>query len=88
MIDITTDTIKITFNVGNKPSAVVVSSDGSKLYVTNTGDGTVSVIDTATNNIRTLVNVGNNPSGIAANPYRSQISVANSQDNNIYVITQ
>src|SRR5262249_396859 len=34
--------------VGNDPSSCAASLDGSKLYVTNSGDGTVSVIDTRT----------------------------------------
>ncbi|QNJ91200.1 hypothetical protein HZU40_23695 [Mycolicibacterium fluoranthenivorans] len=35
--------------VGSAPSAVIVSHDGSRAYVTNYADGTLSVLNTATN---------------------------------------
>jgi YVTN family beta-propeller protein len=35
--------------VGSRPQALAVTPDGSKVYVPNNGDNTVSVIDTATN---------------------------------------
>ncbi len=37
-----------TITVGNDPSQVAVSPDGLTAFVTNTGDGTISIIDTET----------------------------------------
>jgi YVTN family beta-propeller protein len=39
-----------------------------RAYVTNIGDGTVSVIDGATNTVTATIIVGTNPSAIAVNP--------------------
>jgi YVTN family beta-propeller protein len=44
-------TVLATIPVGVNPSGVAVSPDGSRLYVANQSDGTVSVIDTATNTV-------------------------------------
>jgi len=52
-------------------TGVSVTPHGSKVYVTNQGDGSVSVIATATNSvITTIQNVGNGPSafGIFIHP--------------------
>ena len=44
VIDTATNTVTATIPVGSGPTAVAVSPDGSLAYVTNIGDGTVSVI--------------------------------------------
>ena len=44
------------------PRGVSVTSDGSKVYVANEGNGTVSIIDTATNTVETsTITVGKAP---------------------------
>ncbi len=40
-----------TIDVGDAPFGAAVSPDGTRVYVTNIGDDTVSVIDTATNTV-------------------------------------
>jgi len=49
VIDIATNTVVDTINVGTNPKAVSVSPDGSKVYFTNTDDHTVGIINSATN---------------------------------------
>jgi YVTN family beta-propeller protein len=71
---------------GNYPYGVAVSPDGTKVYVTNEGSNTVSVIDTATNNVTASVPVGINPQGIAVTPEGTEVYVVNSNDNTISVI--
>ena len=50
--------------VGDSPSDVVLTPDGAYAYVTNAGDGSVSVIRVATNTVvATIPDVGADPSG-------------------------
>lgn len=60
----TTDNATCTINVGIKPCGVAITSDGTKVYVTNSGSNTVSVIDTTTNEVIDTVEVGIRPSGL------------------------
>jgi YVTN family beta-propeller protein len=48
--------------VGSNPYGVAVTPDGSKVFVANGGDNTVSVIATATNTVVAVLPVGNGPS--------------------------
>ena len=81
--------------VGTKPSGVVVSPDGQRLYVANTGSGTVSVIDTATGRridaspsiFSTDIKVGSSPSGLALSPDGNRLYVANTGSGTVSVIT-
>ncbi|MFI9773939.1 YncE family protein, partial [Streptomyces sp. NPDC051956] len=50
-----------------------------RLYVANSGSGTVSVIDTRTNAVvGSPIHVGKNPSGVAVDRVRGRAYVANS----------
>ena len=73
-------------SVGNQPYSVAVTPDGTKVYVANNGDNTVSVIDTTNNNAVTSVGVGNQPFGIAITPNGEYAYVANSVDNTVSII--
>jgi len=55
---------KTQITVGNGPSGLVLV--GKKIYVTNTDDGTVSVIDTTNNTVTKTLSVGEKPSAIVA----------------------
>jgi YVTN family beta-propeller protein len=56
-------------NLGKSISkASAVDAAGSKVYVANAGDNTVSVIDTATNTVAGTIPVGSYPSGVAVTP--------------------
>jgi YVTN family beta-propeller protein len=90
VIDTGTNTVTATvsgFDLSN-PAGVAVTSDGTKVYVTNSGTyGVVSVIDTATNNITGKINVGNSPWGIAVNRAGTKVYVAHQQGSrDVYVI--
>ena len=50
---------------------------GTFVYVTNFGDGTVSVIDTVSNSVTASVTVGSGPSGVSVHPAGSFVYVAN-----------
>lgn len=61
MVDAATNTVATTIPVGRYPFGVAVSPDGSKVYVTNGGSATVSVIATASNAVTATVPVGSAP---------------------------
>lgn len=65
VIDISNAKVINTIVVGNKAHGVVVSKDGTTVYVTNSIDNTVSVIDVATQNVTRTVPVGKGPNGIS-----------------------
>jgi len=54
-----------TVTVGTTPIGVAVSLGGTRAYVANSGDGTVSVIDTATNTVEATLTVGATPTEVA-----------------------
>jgi YVTN family beta-propeller protein len=55
------NTVIAAIPVGIEASGVAVTPDGSKVYVVNTRDNTVSVIATATNKVTATIPVGNGP---------------------------
>lgn len=65
VIDISDAKVINTITVGNKAHGVVVSKDGTTVYVTNSIDNTVSVIDVATQKVTRTVSVGKGPNGIS-----------------------
>ncbi|WP_424359991.1 beta-propeller fold lactonase family protein [Methanocella sp. MCL-LM] len=68
------------------PFTLVVSAAGPYAYITNFGDGTVSVIDTQTNTVATTVAVGSSPIGVAVNPAGTTVYVTNRGGNSLSVI--
>jgi YVTN family beta-propeller protein len=73
-------------NGASSPSGVAVSPDGSKVYVTNGGFNTVSVIDTVTNTVIATIPVGLFPLGVAVSPDGSKVYVTNGGFNSVSVI--
>ncbi|HET6731679.1 Ig-like domain-containing protein, partial [Mycobacterium sp.] len=92
----TTATVAVTVTpmsiaVGNFPTGVAVSPDGSTVYVTNFGDlssggNTVSVIDAATNTVVATITVGGNPANVAVSPNGATAYVTNLDDGTVSVI--
>lgn len=72
--------------VGVNPLGVAVAPDGRKVYVTNSGSHSVSVIDAAKNTVTATVDVGDYPFGVAVKPDGSKVYVANSVGNSVSVI--
>ena len=86
MIDTTSNTVAATIPVGSAPTGVAVTPDGSRVYVTNFQDNTVSVIATASNTVTATIPLGNNPFGVAVTPDGSTVYVANEFANTVSVI--
>ena len=76
--------------VGNYPLGVAVTPDGSTVYVTNSNDGTVSVINTTNNTAYPNINIGNYlggyPWGVAVTPDGTKIYVTNYDSNTASII--
>lgn len=65
VINTTTNKVESTVLVGNGAHGVTVSEDGTKIFVTNLVDNTVSVVDTNTLTVTHTLNVGVSPNGIS-----------------------
>jgi YVTN family beta-propeller protein len=74
MIDTATNTVTTTIPIGSGtnpsalPSAIAVTPDGTRAYVTNLNPDNVSVIDTARRTVIAKMPVGVLPSGVAVTP--------------------
>jgi YVTN family beta-propeller protein len=66
---------------------VAITPDGKHAYVTNNGDGTVSVITTATGAVSPPITVGKGPNQVAITPDGKHAYVTNSTDGTVSVIT-
>jgi YVTN family beta-propeller protein len=76
--------------VGNSPSSVAVDPDTDVAVVTNSGDGTISLIDlvTGTTLPQSPLAVGQNPAGVALLPRLGLAVVANTGTSDISVIDE
>jgi YVTN family beta-propeller protein len=86
VIDIATNKVTATVNVGSNPYGVAVNPKGTKVYVASDVNDAVSVIDTATNKVTATVPVGSDPWGIAVNPDGTKVYVANEGSGAVSVI--
>jgi len=80
VVDTATDAVLGSpISVGNSPFGVVVNPTGTRVYVTNAGDTTVSVIDATSSPPAAIatINVGPEPFGIAINPAGTRVYVSN-----------
>lgn len=75
-----------TISTGRSPQGLVVSLDGTKLYVVNSGSGSVSVVNTATNLVKSTISVGSNPRNAVISPDGSKLYVSNYGSGSVSVI--
>jgi YVTN family beta-propeller protein len=80
------DTLIATIVVGDKPNGAAVTPDLSRVYVANSGSGTVSVINTANNSVIKTVTVGSNPTGVGISPDGARVYVTNRGSGTVSVI--
>ncbi|RKY90547.1 MAG: hypothetical protein DRQ13_12485, partial [Ignavibacteriae bacterium] len=73
------------YKTGNGPDGIGISKDDSKIYTTNTKDGTISVIDTETKN-SSLLEVGGKPELVHYNHDRSLLFISNFKLNKIHIV--
>jgi YVTN family beta-propeller protein len=67
------------YNVGRNPVDVTVSSDGTRIYVANADDGTITVIDEGL--VREPLDVGGTPTAIALSPDGNLLYIAVAGEN-------
>jgi len=86
IINVTADTVITTISVGNGPSGVSASPDGTKVYVANRLSDNVSVINTATNTVIATIPVGDDPRGVSVSPDGRKVYVTNFGSDDVSVI--
>ena len=86
VIDLDAEEVIETVGVGNQPYTVALTPDETKAYVSNWGDGTVSVIDTESYAMTESVLVGMGPNAIVADPERPRMYVADGNSDTVSVI--
>ena len=84
-IDATTLEIVDEFQTGDGPDGIGISKDESKIYVTNTKDGSISVIH-LTNKSSNTIQVGGKPELIHHNNDHSLLYISNFFENKVHVI--
>ena len=78
VIDTSSNTVTSSISVSGGATGVAISADGSKLYVSNGANNTVSAFNTSDNSaIGSPISVGTYPRGIAFTPDGSYAYVAN-----------
>jgi len=65
VINTITNTVTNTVVVGNGAHGVVVSEDGTKIFVSNLEDNSISVVDAQNLTVITTIEVGQSPNGIS-----------------------
>ena len=68
------------------PARAAAAGTAGRVYVSNQGDGTVSVIDPTTNFVVATINVGGTPYGVTVRPGGTQVWVANYSGQRVDVI--
>jgi len=85
--DLGTGTFTGTLTLGNYEGIdLEVSPDGQRVYATNGGDDTLSVISTSDFAVIATVPVGDGPSGIGVSPDSSKVYVTNFNSNTITIV--
>ena len=84
-LDATTLNILKTFPTGKGPDGIGISGNDSKLFVTNTEDGSISVIDIETGK-QSILKTGGKPELIHANKDHSLLYISNFLKNKIHII--
>ncbi|WP_434085880.1 endo-1,3-alpha-glucanase family glycosylhydrolase [Mycolicibacterium rufum] len=87
VIDSATNTVVATTSIGTGQSyGIVLSPNGTRSYVTQSGTNRVVVISTLNDKVLTTVRVGSTPGGIAVSPDGSRLYVVNFGSKNVSVI--
>lgn len=73
------------YKTGNGPDGIGISPDDKKIYITNTKDGTISIIKLDEKTSK-LINTGGKPELIHSNRDRSRLYISNFDKNLVHII--
>lgn len=73
------------YKTGNGPDGIGISPDDKKIYITNTKDGTISIIKLDDKTSK-LINTGGKPELIHSNRDRSRLYISNFDKNLVHII--
>ncbi len=73
------------YKTGNGPDGIGISPDDKKIYITNTKDGTISIIKLDDKTSK-LINTGGKPELIHANHDHSKLYISNFNNNLVHII--
>jgi len=86
VLDTGTNVMTNTITVGTDPVAIASNGDGSRIFVVNKGDGTVSIVDPVAMSVLQTLTVGSSPSWVQTNADSSLAYVLNTGSNTVSVI--
>lgn len=89
IIDTSTNSVVTTLPVGNTPTCVQITPDGTQAYVASVTNNTVSVINRATNTVTATIPLPGalRPVGLAITPDGTKVYVTNINSGNVSVIS-
>ena len=73
------------YRTGEGPEGIGISKDNNKLYVTNTGDGSISIINIKTRETL-ILEIGGKPERINASKDNTKLFISNYLNNEAYVL--
>lgn len=84
-----TASARLTFDVGGSPEQIAVAPGGAYAFVTNSGDGTVSLLEYGDKSgvLEKSIKVGKGPNGIAVSSEGGLVFVANQGDSSLSILT-
>src|SRR5581483_7823636 len=83
VIDVAARRLTRTFSIDGDPQTILLSADGSFLYVTQPQKGRVSVLDAARGTIHCSVTIPGNPSLLTLSPQGDVLYVAGNHDSHV-----
>lgn len=92
VVDIATQRVVKEIPLGRHPESMALSRDGSRLFVINANDDTISIVDTSRGEVVRTIDLplqagfGASPSAIAVSPLDGRIFVAEGGDNRVLLL--
>ena len=85
MINGTTNTVVATIPVGLGPTGIAYDRSNGNVFVSNSVNGTISIIDGLKNNVTGTISLGTNstPNGVLYNPDTDSLFVADTNSSTV-----
>jgi YVTN family beta-propeller protein len=86
-IDVASQKVIATVDVGPAPSTLALSPDGQRAYSTNLGDPSVSIVDVTRRAVQATLPVGIQPTGLAVAPDGARVYVSSDRTGALTVLS-